>query len=213
MKKFGTFLMVLGVMCIMGAVGLLLYNRMEDNHAGEESASALDQLKQYIAETAGDPTIVTPEEKDTVKPDVNVNDLYDMPTFYNGIYDFIGYIQIPKLELELPILDHWDYERLNVSPCRYYGAIATGDLVLAGHNYPKHFGNLKLLEIDDKVLFYDPKGKVYIYEVKDIQIVPPNNVLEVLESKHDLVLFTCTLNSKSRVTVFCDLVPAERLQY
>ena len=213
MKKFGTFLMIVGVLCIFGAMGLILYNRMEDEQAGQESASALDELKQYIAETAGDPTIVTPEEKETIKPDINVDDLYDMPTFYNGIYDFVGYIQIPKLELELPILDHWDYDRLNVAPCRYYGAIATNDFVIAGHNYPKHFGNLKLLDINDKVLFYDPKGKVYIYEVKDIQIVDPYKVDLVLDSKHDMALFTCTKNSQSRVTVFCDLVPKERLQY
>ena len=210
MKRLGTFLMILGIILVTGALGLIVYNRLEDNRAGEESSSALDMLKEYISENAGETTIVTTLD-DGVQPDINVDDIYNMPTFYNGVYDFIGYIQIPSLDLELPILDHWDYERLNVSPCRYYGSIKTNDLVLAGHNYSKHFGNLKLLQLGDKVLFYDPEGKVYIYEVADVQLVDPMEVGHVLDSKHDLALFTCTLNSQSRVTVFCDLVPAERL--
>ena len=54
-------------------------------------------------------------------------------------YDYIAVLYIPVLELELPVMDQWDYTRLTVAPCRYTGSIYSNDLVIAGHAYEPHF--------------------------------------------------------------------------
>ena len=123
-------------------------------------------------------------------------------------YDFAGVLSVPALGLELPVIDEWSYARLRITPCREFGTAAGGDLVIAGHNYRKHFGRLKELAAGDEVQFTDMDGTVYLYAVAAVETVQPEEVDKVVNGGHDLTLYTCTLGGKTRVTVWCDLVDA-----
>lgn len=91
----------------------------------------------------------------------------------NG-YDYVGYLSVPKLDLELPVMSDWDYVRLKTAPCRHFGSTKTDDLVIAAHNYQSHFGRLKELEIGDAVTFTDMDGVVIRYEVAGTGTVAPH---------------------------------------
>lgn len=119
-------------------------------------------------------------------------------------YDYVGYLSVPKLDLELPVMSDWDYVRLKTAPCRHFGSTKTDDLVIAAHNYQSHFGRLKELEIGDAVTFADMDGVVIRYEVAGTGTVAPTDVDAVVCSGHDLVLYTCTPGGQTRVCVFCD---------
>jgi sortase A len=119
-------------------------------------------------------------------------------------YAYIGYLSIPKLELELPIMADWDYMRLRIAPCRYTGSVRGEDLVLMAHNYASHFGGLTKLSEGDSVIFTDMDGIVTMYEVVAQDILDPYAVGEMTSGDFDLTLFTCTYGGKSRVTVYCD---------
>ena len=106
------------------------------------------------------------------------------------------------------MIDEWSYARLRIAPCREFGTAAGGDLVIAGHNYRRHFGRLKELAAGDEVQFTDMDGTVYLYAVAAVETVQPEEVDKVVNSGHDLTLYTCTLGGKTRVTVWCDLVDA-----
>lgn len=123
-----------------------------------------------------------------------------------GLNDFITFqhISIPKLELELPVMSEWDYVRLKIAPCRQFGSSRTDDLVIAAHNYESHFGYLYQLELGDQVIFTDMDGIENLYEVTGLDTLNPIEVDAVQNSGHDLVLYTCTYEGKTRVTVFCD---------
>jgi sortase A len=43
----------------------------------------------------------------------------------------------------------WSYPLLKKAPCRYRGSIFTDGLIIAGRNFQRHFGNLKLLNSGD----------------------------------------------------------------
>ena len=51
--------------------------------------------------------------------------------------DYIGIIEIPALNLELPIMSEFTYDKLKIAPCRYFGSIRTNDLVICGISPPK----------------------------------------------------------------------------
>ena len=119
--------------------------------------------------------------------------------------DYIGYVAIPTLEIELPVMSDWSYEKLNVAPCRHAGATFSEDLVIAAHNYDKHFGGLKNLQIGDSVTFTDMDGDVFSYQVAVVETVAPTAVAQVLESEYALVIYTCTYGGKTRVAVFCEM--------
>lgn len=119
-------------------------------------------------------------------------------------YGYVGYLTIPALGLELPVMAEWDYARLRLAPCRYSGSTKTGDLVIAAHNYARHFGSLQTLLAGDEVRFTDMDGVVTVYEVAAVEILQPTAVEEMTAGEYDLTLFTCTYGGQSRVTVRCD---------
>ena len=120
--------------------------------------------------------------------------------------EYVGYVEIPTLEVELPVMADWDYDRLKIAPCRQFGSSRTDDLVIAAHNYQTHFGRLKELQAGDTVRFTDMEGIVNTYAVVKCETLQPTEVDAVQNSGYDLVLYTCTLGGRTRVTVFCDRV-------
>ena len=195
-KKTGIAIIEVGAALILSALLLLLYNRYEDAHAGQEAESLLASVEEAIsAQTMDVPTAAAPSPT-PLDP--------EMPVVMLDGYEYVGYVEIPALGLKLPVMSEWDYTRLRVAPCRQFGSSRTDDLVIAAHNYENHFGRLKELSKGDTVIFTDMEGLVNTYCVEKIETLAPDAVDAVQNSGHDLVLYTCTKGGKTRVTVFCD---------
>ena len=208
MKRItGILCMFLGTAMILGALCLFLHNRREAEEAEVVCADLLPQLVGVIEEREN-----TSTEPETYAQPVGTPVEYLDPAAFkmtevviNG-YPYIGYLSIPKLELELPIMADWTYNRLRIAPCRYTGSVRGEDLVLMAHNYSTHFGGLSKLEEGDSVLFTDMDGIVTAYQVMEQDVVDPYAVEEVTSGDYDLTLFTCTYGGQSRVTVYCDRI-------
>ena len=95
----------------------------------------------------------------------------------------------------------WDYSKLKNAPCRYAGSAQTNDLIIAAHNYASHFGNLKRLEIGDKIVFIDAYATEHQYAVKEIITLDDIAISDMLQGDWDFTLFTCTKSGKHRVTI------------
>ena len=202
-KKLGIAVIAVGAVLILSALFLLMYNRWEDARAGQQAEDALASVEAAIAtrptESAAESA---PEETETVPTEPPLDP--EMPTTVINGYAYVGYLEIPTLELKLPVMSTWDYTRLQIAPCRQFGSSRTDDLVIAAHNYPTHFGRLKELSEGDAVIFTDMEGIVNTYSIQRIETLNPDAVDAVQNSGHDLVLYTCTKGGKTRVTVFCD---------
>lgn len=122
-------------------------------------------------------------------------------------YDVVGIVRVPSQGLELPVLDGWSYDMLQISPCRYSGSVDNGDLIVLGHNYKKHFSPLKKLKAGDAVEFCDVNGKTYSYSVAKTEILQKTELERLTTTEHDLTLFTCTNGGYRRFVVRCDLIP------
>lgn len=192
MRKTGTALMVLGLCLMLSAMALLLGNRTQASAAGEAAQTLLPELMVQIEATQATQTVPAPPV-DTAMTEKEV-----------GGFPCIGYLSIPALELELPVMSGWDYERLRVAPCRYTGSAKSDDLVLLAHNYPRHFGGLKDLMPGDMVLFTDMDGVTFCYAVAQTEILSPADTEAMTAGEYALTLFTCTYGGRSRVTVRCD---------
>lgn len=195
-SKIGTTCMLLGTGLLLAALSLFIWNRNEDTQAEKSVERILPQLIEQLetADEAG-------QAKGPSYPDP-----YD-PTMTEVVIDgyaYIGYLSIPSLGLELPVMSEWDYTRLKIAPCRYAGSVKTDNLVIAAHNYRRHFGPIKKLAIGDEVYFTDVDGIVFCYEVVEMVTLSPTAVEEMSAGDYDLTLFTCTYGGQSRVTVRCD---------
>ena len=204
-SKLGRIFVILGTVLIISALVLFLYNGNENTEAEIASSEALSTLKADIAENGR----ATSENKGAEAEDEEIPLLPEEPSesyITIGAYDYIGFITIPDIDLELPVMADWDYVRLKIAPCRQFGTAFDDDLVIAGHNYTSHFGKLINLHIGDEVYFTDAEGKVYTYAVAEINTVSPYSVEEVKDSPWELVLYTCTYGGGSRVAVYCERV-------
>lgn len=187
---------------MMSALLLFLYNGLENHNAEQEAESLLGDIQSAIE----DATIPETTEMATegTEPEETLDP--EMPTLLIDGYEYIGYVSIPDLELELPVMAEWDYSRLKVAPCRHFGSSRTDDLVIAAHNYKSHFGYLSRLEIGAEICFTDMDGIENRYTLTRLETLPPDAVDAVQNSGHDLVLYTCTPGGATRVTAFCDRI-------
>lgn len=216
-----------GALLVVAALVLGGYNLWDDSRAGSEMDSVLDQIKQIIPSSSdssdpsgsadpapsspGDSSGTTdpgvsdsPEEGDLpFIPDYILNPNMDMPAVEINGHRYIGIVTIPALDLELPIMEDWDYVKLKIAPCRYKGSVYTNTLIVAAHNYTTHFGRLKNLQAGDSVIFTDIDGNVFRYSVVYLETLAKTAVTEMESGEWDLTLFTCTIGGKTRVTVRC----------
>lgn len=205
--KLGIVFVVLGSVLVASALGLFLYNEQEQRHAGDAVQVLMPQIVEVIQDRQEEPT----EANDTAEeeiPEIVVTEppQKEMPVVEIDGYDYIGFVGIPALGLELSVMADWSYSQLKKSPCRYTGDMYTDDLVIMAHNYACHFGYLKDLRVGDAVTFTDMDGVTTEYAVVAMDVLEPAAVEEMTAGEYDLTLFTCTYGGKSRVTVRCDRV-------
>ena len=193
-RVIGGILTGVGLACILGAATLAGYNWVESNSAGEEAAHALDIMTGQFPdeETEG---VVFAEALNT-----------EMPTTQIDGRSYIGRVDIPRLDLSLPVLAEWTEEGADIAPCRYRGSVYDGSLIIAGHNFASHFGNLGQLADGDTVTFVDVLGVAYHYVVLTAETIDGYDLRGMEEGEWDLTLFTCNFSGVERTTVRCQRV-------
>ena len=208
-KLLGIVLMVSGVVLVLGAGCLLIKNQQEGRSAQEFVQMVIPEIQQEIRqaqETAPMGTVIPPEIQvaeyipvEYLKPE----DLVMTEKIING-HAYVGYLAVPDLGLELPVMSDWDYNKLQISPCRYFGTVRGEDMVIMAHNYSTHFGRISNLQVGALVQFVDMDGKVWNYEVVSMDILSAQAIEEMTAGEYDLTLFTCDKNRSYRVTVRCN---------
>ena len=204
-KTAGLVLAVAGAVLIASALLLFFHNQKEDCRAGEQSQAVLEEMHQIqddggAALPVGSLPTPTNGSEEAGIPEI--------PTVQIDGYDYIGTLTIPALALEPPVMAEWDYDRLLIAPCRQFGTTQTNDLVIAAHNYTRHFGLLYELSPGDAVIFTAPDGAGIDYVVAEVRTLAPDEVEAVQNSGHALTLYTCTSGGVARTAVFCDRASA-----
>lgn len=184
-KKSGYIYIVVGALLIILAAVIVNSNLKENADAGDASD---EYLSGVIAQMPG-----------TV-----LNFSGDMPVVDVDGHSFIGTVQIPALGLLLPVQSEWDSKAARYAVCRYKGSVYDNDLIIAGHNYTEHFGNLNQLSTGDDVIVTDMNGRSFYYKVANIETLGAYDVDEMEAGEWDLTLFTCTIGGANRVTVRCE---------
>lgn len=221
-SRTGIGLIVIGILCCLGAAALAGYNMADSKRAGKASEEILALLVEEI-QNPPDPE-ETEENGSSVQGRVRYHrldipldpraEIPEMATILIDGYEYIGMIAIPSLEnLELPVMKDWDYDRLKISPCLYTGSYYTNDMVICAHNYDEHFGPLlNDLQLGADVYFVTTGGERIHFVVINKEVVAPTDIEVMIEnsrnqedSEHewDLTLFTCNYGGQTRCAVRC----------
>lgn len=201
-NKLGTLLIALGVLALLGAAGLFGYNQWDNARAEKAADTVLTQLEETIEK----PKTILPGETAAASSETTEEEPEMPVTFIDG-YDYIGYLSIPSIGLALPVMQQWSYPGLKIAPGRYSGSLYNDDLVVAGHNYARHFSPIKHLAVGTEVLFVDMDGTTWHYEVSATEVLQPTQIEQMTTKTSadswDLTLFTCTTGGQARYALRC----------
>ena len=199
MKSKAKIFTWIGKVCLLSALLLHLYNIYGNMNQDQNQKQILEQ---YIQETN--------HQQDTSFiqiPDYQLNPEMEMPEVsIPGLEEAgcIGILEIPSINIKLPVLSTWSYSLLKKAPCRYTGSIYLDNMVIAAHNSEAHFKKISNLQEGDIVTFTDAVGNVFTYTVAGIELLQPDEVDNMTNGQWPLTLFTCTYGGASRVTVRCE---------
>lgn len=126
---------------------------------------------------------------------------------YKG-FQMMGYIEITKTDIKYPILKEATKEAMEKSVCILTGVGLNkpGVTVISGHNYRNglFFSDNAKLAVGDKIYITDNSGSTVTYEIyKKYQTKPEDARFTTVdtEGKREIVLTTCTDDSKNRIIV------------
>ena len=199
-SKTGWIILLAGLLCMMAALAVFLFNQNESHQAKTASAKIVAALSEQIAEEGEE------NHEETFPTDITDR---TMPEMTVDGERYAGILRIPELELELPVLAFFDYDSLQVTPCLYSGTIYRRNMVIGAHNYDAHFGRISALGIGSEVDFTDVENNTYRCRVVNLETLKPDQNDILTEKAHagdwDITLFTCNYSGTERVTVRCKM--------
>lgn len=197
----------MGLLLIAAGGALAGYNIREDRLAQEASEKTMEQLEVIQRENAEQRREIS-KDKGPIADEVGeeLDPDREMPTVLIDGYEYIGSLTIPPLEVQFPVTEEWDYERMKIAVCRYSGTVYRDDLVICAHNYNNFFRKLDKLQEGDRVIFTDVEGVSYEYKVAETEVLVPTAVEKMKTGDWDLTLFTCNYMGDARVAVRCDRI-------
>lgn len=182
MNKIAKKILIFGISLIALSFLLLIHFEWEEKYSKRESNNIMNKL-------------IDEESKNEENNLMVINDL-----------EYIGYIVIPSLDLNLPVSKNFSYSSLKKTPALYYGSVKNNNLVICGHSYKSHFGYLYKLKKGDEIIFIDVNNNKYIYKVELVEELESTDIKKMIESDFDLTLYTCTKDGLRRVTVRCNRI-------
>ncbi len=133
--------------------------------------------------------------------------------------DYIGYLSIPKINLNKGFLDLRSKENdvdknILVVQGSTYPDVENGNLILASHSGPSwnaYFNDLYKLKVDD-LIYVSYKNKKYTYKIKNIYKQEKVGTIAIYRNydKTTLTLVTCTnFDSKTQTVYISELTKIE----
>lgn len=224
-SKYSKTLTVILIVVIIAIIGLLIFFGVDVYRRYYIESTAEDAVEEFKDEVNKIASLPVDENTilNDVSPNVDLNTLYQnngssidddeiTGVDYMG-YSMIGTIEIPKTDIEYPIIADEDasINSLNVAIVKLYPSSdllnEVGNTVLAGHNYKNgtFFSNNKKLEKGDEIYITDLTGRKVTYEIYNIYETTTSDseyMNRDTNGRREISLSTCTDDTKARLIIW-----------
>lgn len=218
-KKVYKFNFLLSVFLVCILVSLYIYAEFDRNKSEETSQAILENLADDTVAKNNVLVVVLDDEEQNGErgyiSDQEVANNKKIQTTDSGYkYVTIATVNIPKLNLQYPVLDGESDSAeetealLKISPTKFWGPDPNevGNFCIVGHNYrnTKFFSKVPTLESGDIITLTDLSGRTIQYKVYNKYEVAPTDVsctTQLTNGRKEVTLITCTDDSKHRVVV------------
>ncbi len=118
----GRGLMTVGLLLLSSAMILAGYNIRQERLAGDGAQQTLSMIETSAAVPAIPSQSEETADSEEEVPDYRLHPEMDMPTTLLDGEEYLGVLEIPSLQMTLPVISEWSYLRLKKAPCRYTGS-------------------------------------------------------------------------------------------
>ena len=187
MKKIYNLIIAMLIVALIIVVTMIII-RYGGNYLNEKDVSAsLTTIEEEL------------NKEETLQPE-------SLPELEFKGYKVEGIIEIPKINIKYPIIDHTNEETMKVCITKFWGPQANeiGNYTIAGHNNKDGtmFGKTKYLQIGDRLKLTNLKNETVEYEIFKIYSIDPDDVscVESVDAEtREITLITCTNGHKNRL--------------
>jgi len=185
-----------------------------DNNAGNRAQQVLEQvlnenwefqISSFTAQSSNDSVFSAAVSEDAEEELDQEGE--DQENSGNSV---IGILEIPGLKLTLPVLSSCTNTMLSVSIGRYTGRVSDRPerLIIAGHNYKSHFGNLLSLKPGDEIRFTTRDGETLRYSMLGVDSCHMSETEAAQAGEDwDITLLTCKRDRTMRTLVRFQEIP------
>ena len=231
-NKYGkvlTVVLIIAIIAIIALIGFAIFSKVRDDNMKKEADSKIEEFKRDhdIIDEDDNDNVNDGDEVDEEIPDIipatpipnpyennnnnsSSSSSSSKKTMYNG-FVVVGYIEIPKNNVQTPILEKATLNSLNAATGILYPIDAKlnepGNVVIAGHNYRNSlvFSKNKNLKEGDKIYITDESGRKLTYYVyKNFEASPEDTSFYERDTGGvpEITLTTCTSDSSKRTIIF-----------
>ncbi len=207
-----SFLILLGAFFLsynyIQAKKLVAYEYMDTLIYKQERKKEQSAKRKITEEVSASVDEVT-EEKDNT--DSNVSETVDRSVDTGVNYQYIGYLEIPKINFRMGIVDKNSADNnvnknLFIASNSTYPDVDKGNLIIAGHSgsgYKAFFRNLYKISNGD-IAKVEYNGHIYTYQVTKSYEQQKTGKIAIYRdyNKTTLTLITCTKDSDDKQTVY-----------
>ena len=174
MKNKFRVIRILGIVLIVLSLAALLGENLYVKMAAEKNAAIAEKIESLLPKRTGG----TAEDYSS----------WEMPSLQVDGTDYVCLLEVPSRGVLLPVKNEWQKNNLS-TPCRFYGSIYDGTLILGGSGKEGQFDFCAELELGDKITVTDMQGTEFYCRAERIDRSKTAE-FEVLESgDYPLTLF------------------------
>ncbi len=215
-NKILTVILVIVVVVIFGLLGFWGYQTYKKYFLEKDIDTALEQFNQTITNTSNnkkneftgsDPINFTAIDNGVSNTNASGNSTSDVVT-YEG-FTVVGRMEIPKIDLDLPVLERATKNSLekSIGILTGPGLNKVGNTIIVGHNYRNgtFFSRNSELKNGDEIYITDTTGTRIEYTIYNIYTTSSEDsdyITRDTAGKREISLSTCTDDSNYRLVIW-----------
>lgn len=189
MKNWNLF-QKLGFVLIVLSLVVLIADKCLVNYYRNATAQLLQQIEYLVpnAET-GNPADYSDAQ---------------LPVLQLDGQEFSARICFPDYGCTLPMAHHWDTRTVSKYPCRFWGSLYDGTLVVGGKDQTGQFDFFHRMDIGDIVIITDMTGVQFHFLVSRIDRSKAADSDILIQDSWDLTLFARDAQSLEYILIRCN---------
>jgi len=215
-NKILTIVITISILILVSVGVFWGYDVYKRHKIKQETGDAVNEFDENVTRTSikgsGEGNLVENTNLDfdenLVSASNEVRDPRIATVTYKG-YTMLGKIEIPAIQLNLPVLDRATASSMEVSVGVAYGPglNQVGNTVIMGHNYRNgtFFANLYKLKLGDLIYITDNSGTKIKYTIYNMYETPASDFSYASRDtagKREISLSTCTDDVQNRIIIW-----------